>query len=100
VEAQILKYVWFSETFNVPIFCGEFGVYKDCLDKDLGGLDWITDVLELFTKYRINYTYHCYNDPPMGIYRSPNGLDPPSDKTADKKLIRVLEKALHMKNEN
>ncbi len=86
LENQIKKYLAFQEKCSVPIYVGEFGLYKDCFDKRRGGVNWVSDVLEILTKYNISYTYHAWNEDAFGIY--PRGLA--NEREANKKLLEVL----------
>jgi hypothetical protein len=65
-------YSAFKKKNDVPIYAGEFGV--NWRDGHYGELEWVRDMLYLYTKYGIHWTYWTYKtvaNPtfPDGIYR-------------------------------
>ena len=50
------------------MYCGEFGVINNCFKDDKGGLNWVSDMLDIFTKYNVHYTYHAYHEDAFGLY--------------------------------
>jgi hypothetical protein len=56
----------FKEKFNVPILCGEFG----CIAKadPQTRVNWTNDVVSLFKKHGISYTYWSYKNMDFGLY--------------------------------
>ena len=40
-------YLAWGETHGVPLFLGEFGVYKACFANNKGGLAWVGDVYDI-----------------------------------------------------
>jgi len=59
MEKLIKDSVRFAKKLKKPLFCGEFGVASRC---DLCGAEyrWVDDVLSLFKKYGIHWTYWTY----------------------------------------
>lgn len=68
LKKEIEKYEQWGTENNVPIFLGEFGVYKDCFKKKKGGLEWVSDILDICMNKDIHFTYHAYNEDAFGIY--------------------------------
>ena len=46
---MMAPYLAWGTTHDVPLFLGEFGVYKACFANDKGGLAWVGDVYDLAT---------------------------------------------------
>lgn len=73
LEKNIRVYVDFSEKFNVPVYCGEFGTGTSSFFEDRGGERWVSDVIDIFNEHRISYNYHTYHEESFGLYmNSPN----------------------------
>lgn len=68
LKKEINKYLQWGIDNNVPIYLGEFGVYKDCFKKKKGGINWVADMLDICLEKNIPFTYHTYNEGPFGIY--------------------------------
>ncbi len=66
LEKLILNTVRFKEKYKVPVLCGEFG----CIAKATPATrkNWTRDVIEIFKKYGISYTYWNYKNMDFGIY--------------------------------
>ena len=73
---------------GVPIYVGEFGLYRDCFGPGKGGLNWVSDMLDLLNASGVSYTYHDYHEPAFGIYRNDVGLPDPAQ--ANRELIDLL----------
>ena len=59
------EYKAFSEKYNVPLFCGEYGVHNICFYEDdngenRGGAEWVSDVLSYLIENDIGSGYHSY----------------------------------------
>lgn len=91
LEAQIKKFLAIRDKYNVPMYVGEFGLYKDCFTKRKGGDDWVADVLDILIASNLSFTYHAWHEDAFGIY-SNSGL--PDEKSVNKKLVEVLEEKL------
>lgn len=93
LEAELLKYIEWGKTNNVPLYLGEFGLYEDCFKRNKGGLEWVEDMLDLLQKYALNFTYHTYHEDAFGLYKGHASL--PSEKKANKKLIQLFSDKLN-----
>lgn len=76
---KIKPYIEFSKKHNVPIYCGEFGTGSVSFQDDKGGDRWVSDVIDIFNKYRISYNYHTYHEESFGLYKN-SPFDEPGDK--------------------
>ena len=56
----------FKEKHNVPIFCGEFGCVVHGSPETRQ--NWTNDIIALFKKHKISYTYWNYKNLDFGIY--------------------------------
>jgi endoglucanase len=96
LEAEVKKYLAFSQKNNVPMYCGEFGVINNCF-AGKGGLQWVNDMLDIFNKYSVHYTYHSYHEDAFGLYY---GYDtPPESSRSNTELINLFRKKLKEKNQ-
>ncbi len=77
---------------NRPVWCGEFGLYKDCFQNEKGGLQWVEDVLDIFAEKGIHFTYHSYHEDAFGIYSGYGTLPDPSN--ANQALIDLFTRKL------
>jgi aryl-phospho-beta-D-glucosidase BglC (GH1 family) len=66
LERAMTPVLAFKEKFNVPILCGEFG----CVAKadPQTRVNWTNDVVSLFKKHGISYTYWSYKNMDFGLY--------------------------------
>lgn len=61
---------------DVPLFLGDWGVYKSAFEEDRGGINWVQDMLELIDERNLISTYHTYHEESFGIFRGDGKLDP------------------------
>lgn len=65
---QLLPNLEFSEKYEVPIYCGEFGTNYNTFKLELGGDKWVSDMIDLFYENDINFCYHDFHEPDFGLY--------------------------------
>jgi len=82
----------FGRENDVPMFLGEFGLYRRCYEPGKGGIGWATDMLELARARGLHFTYHAYHEPAFGIYYNASGLPDPSRANAP--LIDLFRQTL------
>lgn len=85
---ELEKFIEFRETQNVPLYLGEFGLYRDCFTGGRGGLNWVRDMLELLAEYDLSYTYHAYHEYSFGLYQDGTAL--PDETSANTGLINLF----------
>jgi hypothetical protein len=73
---------------NVPIYVGEFGLNNECFKSGKGGLNWVSDMLDLLNASGVSYTYHDYHEPAFGLYLNDGALPDPA--RANQALIDLL----------
>jgi endoglucanase len=89
LASVLAPYIAFRVQHQVPLFVGEFGLYRECWDK--GGLSWVSDLLDLFEANGLHFTYHAYHEGAFGIYPNPG---PPDPAQANLPLIRLFQQKL------
>jgi endoglucanase len=88
-------YLAWSKTHNVPLFLGEFGVYKACFANNKGGLTWVGDVYDIATGVgapgasRVTaISFHQYHEDAFALYYGNSGPVVPTN--ANQPLIDLL----------
>ncbi len=56
LEESMRGVIEFQKKHGVKVFVGEFSVIR----RAPGAAQWLSDVLDLFEKYRFSWAYHCY----------------------------------------
>ncbi|MBA1329838.1 hypothetical protein QQ73_01050, partial [Candidatus Endoriftia persephone str. Guaymas] len=59
---------------NVPVNIGEFGTAVANFRNGRGGLNWVSDILDIMDKYQLNGQYFHYHSAPWGIYSNVFGF--------------------------
>ncbi len=95
LESVIKGRMQFGVTNQVPVNVGEFGMYRDCFLNGRNGIQWVKDTLDILCLYRLNFTYHCYHQYPMGIYYNDAGLPDPNQ--ANLEVIALFTDTLSVK---
>jgi endoglucanase len=91
---RMTRYFAWSQAHDVPLFLGEFGVYRACFAGDKGGLTWVRDVYELATSgsQRVAaLSYHQYHEESFALYY---GTGPVDLANANQPLIDLLASKL------
>ncbi|MES1196925.1 MAG: cellulase family glycosylhydrolase, partial [Steroidobacter sp.] len=82
------QYLVWGTKHQVPLYLGEWGVYKANFENDRGGLNWIKDMIAVINQRKITNTYHVYHEESFGIYRGDGKIDP---QNANQELINVFK---------
>jgi endoglucanase len=94
--AQMMApYLAWGAAHDVPLFLGEFGVYKACFANDKGGLTWVGDAYDIATggTPRVaGISYHQYHEDSFALYYGTGPVDPAN---ANQPLIDLLTAMLH-----
>ena len=69
-------YYGYAQTRRLPVYLGEFGVYRVDFTGDKGGLRWVSDMVDILRERNIGYTYHSYHEDAFGIYYGSGPVDP------------------------
>jgi endoglucanase len=99
LAATMAPYLAWGRAQGVPLFMGEFGVYKACFAGGKGGLDWVGDVYDLATgdgaatAPRVAaLSFHQYHEDAFALYYGTGPVDP---SNANQPLIDLLTAKLH-----
>lgn len=77
--ANLKPYAEYAESNGVPLYVGEFGLYKfaffeidheaeELTAADKGAGQYIRDLISVFDQYDLSYSYHCYHEDGFGLY--------------------------------
>ena len=91
LEYELMPYIKFSEENQVPVYIGEFGVCIPAWEDNLGAEQYVTDMLTLCNKYKLNFNYHAYTDFWFGLHRQT--LDY-TDTQMNEELVRIFKENL------
>ena len=91
-------YLAWGVAHDVPLFLGEFGVYKACFADGKGGLTWVGDVYDLAIGDGVagsprvaGLSYHQYHEDAFALYY---GSGPVNLANANQPLIDLLTSKL------
>lgn len=79
LRKNISHFADFSEKYNVPVYCGEFGTGTLSFKDNKGGDRWVSDVIDIFNEYSISYNYHTYHEESFGLYMN-SPLEPAAER--------------------
>jgi hypothetical protein len=91
LEMVMNRFTEFGKRNNVPIYVGEFGLFKQCFIYPKGGLGWAGDMVDLMKAAGLSFTWHAYHEEAFGIYTNP-GL--PDEGFSNKALMELFRKKL------
>ena len=66
LEAVMKNVLDFKNKYSVPILCGEFGCIVKARPETRK--KWISDLMSIFKKHKISYTYWSYKNMDFGLY--------------------------------
>lgn len=86
------KFADWGKNKNVPIYMGEFGTGIHCFQNNKGGLQWVTDMIDIAKANNFYFTYHTYHEDSFGLYFGYGTLPDPSK--ANQPLIDLFKQKL------
>lgn len=89
LEEVVDKHLAWGRKHNVPLYLGEWGLYKANFEKNRGGLNWVEDMIAIISERKITNTYHVYHEESFGIYRGDGKIDP---KNINEPLMKLFQK--------
>jgi endoglucanase len=89
LESSVKKITDWAAVKNVPLYMGEFGAGIHCFENNKGGLQWVTDMVDIAKASSISFTYHVYHEDSFGLYFGYGSLPDPSK--ANQPLINLLK---------
>jgi endoglucanase len=78
LEAVMKRMADFGKQRNAPIYMGEFGAGVHCFQNNKGGLQWVTDMLDISIANNFYFTYHAYHETSFGLYLTDGSLPDPT----------------------
>jgi endoglucanase len=78
LETTLSKYFNWALSKNVPLYMGEFGAGIHCFQNNKGGLQWVTDMIDIAKTNNLHFTYHVYHEDNFGLYFGYGTLPDPS----------------------
>ncbi|GAA4462267.1 glycoside hydrolase family 5 protein [Phytohabitans houttuyneae] len=92
LAAEVDRYAAWGEAHDVPLYLGEFGTIRSSFER--GGLQWLTDMLDLLATRDLAWTYHSYRgDGGLGIYYD-DYPTPVNSANANDALIELFRRTL------
>lgn len=92
LENSYKSYISWASNKNVPLYLGEIGAGFHCFKNNKGGIDFVSDMIEIVRTNGISFSYHAYHESSFGIYYDNGGL--PSPTNANTELINLLTQKL------
>jgi endoglucanase len=93
MEYNIKKYLDWGKAKNVPVYMGEFGANINCFKNNKGGLQFVSDIIDINKAENIHFTYHTYHEDTFGLYFGYGFLPDPTKTNQD--LIELFKKKLN-----
>jgi endoglucanase len=94
LEASVGRFVAWGAARGVPVYLGEFGVYRACFEGGRGGVAWVSDMLDIAAANRLPFTYHAYHEPAFGVFTSDATVALPDPAAANTPLIDLFRAKL------
>lgn len=92
---MMAPYLAWGKSHGVPLFLGEFGLYRACFSSDKGGIGWVGDAYDIAaagTPRVAGLSYHQYHEDAFALYY---GTGPVDTANANQPLIDLLKMKLH-----
>ncbi len=96
LEKMVDEIVKFRDKHDVPVLCGEFGCVAHATPATR--LNWTRDIISIFKKNRISYTYWNYKNMDFGLWdytdkyaKSPNYAN---KQRLDKPILKALQSGI------
>lgn len=72
LKSMMQEPIEFAKRYNLPLYCGEFGVYKPAPRED--GLRWYDDMIKVLEEQNIGWANWCYKGS-FGIFKEDGEVD-------------------------
>lgn len=92
LEFLIKRYTDWATAMGKPLYMGEFGAGYHCFQNNKGGLQWVTDMIDIASANNIYFTYHAYHEDSFGLYYGYGNLPDPAQ--ANQPLIDLFTQKL------
>lgn len=92
LEQEVQAYLAWGQKNDVPLYLGEFGTIRQSFLPGRGGLNWVSDMLDVLLEHGVHFTYHAYHEMPFGLFLGGDTL--PSEPRLYVPLYELLAKKL------
>lgn len=92
IEHTLKRFADWGKQKNIPIYMGEFGAGIHCFQNNKGGLQWVTDMVDIAKTNGFYFTYHTYHEDNFGLYFGYGTLPDPSQ--VNQPLIDLFKQKL------
>jgi endoglucanase len=65
----IEPYYQVSKSKGRALYLGEFGVINNGFNNGRGGVQWVSDMIDILQERNAHFTYHTYHEDAFGIYK-------------------------------
>ncbi|GAB1621780.1 hypothetical protein AAOGI_18300 [Agarivorans albus] len=89
IERIIAPIEQWGEQQQVPLYLGEFGCIRGCFEQQRGGLQWVSDVLDVVDQYQTHFNFHSYHEDAFALYYGYGRL--PTESNANQPLIELFK---------
>jgi len=67
LEKEVNLYLKMAKERDLPVYLGEFGVIEATFNDGKGGLNWVSDMLDILKAHNVSFTYHAWVDGSFGV---------------------------------
>jgi len=67
LEHEVDSYLKIARERDLPVYLGEFGVIDATFTNGKGGLNWVSDMLDILKSRNVSFTYHAWVDGSFGV---------------------------------
>jgi endoglucanase len=92
LEDRVQRYKKWADARQVPLYLGEFGLGIHCFQNNKGGLQWVSDMVDIALANQLPFTYHSYHEDGFGLYFGYGTL--PDPNRVNQPLIDLLREKL------
>lgn len=92
LRQELQAYLAWGEREQVPLYLGEFGTIRASFEEGRGGLNWVSDMLDLLLEEELHFAYHAYHEEWFALYYGDGAL--PDPEQANTALIELLQNKL------
>ena len=75
------------------MYMGEFGAGIHCFENNKGGLQWVSDMIDIAKVNGLHFSYHSYHEDNFGTYFGYGTL--PNAASANQELINLFKEKLN-----
>jgi endoglucanase len=93
LEELFTDFVAWGRAARVPMSVSSFGIGRPSFEDGRGGVDWVSDMIDIMRERKLGFAYWAYRERDFGIYSvSPST---PEELTVNQPLVELLTDKLH-----